>query len=353
MGGMSVSLDLSRLQKAKPAESQEDAPIRDLIIIGAGPAGLTAGLYAGRAQLKPLILVGQSLGGQAATTSEMENYPGFPEGIGGMALSQQMADQATRFGAEIRYEEVTKVDLSADPFVIETHGPTYLAKSIVICTGTSPRKLGVPGEARFIGHGVSFCATCDGFFYKDKRIIVVGGGDSAIDEALFLTRFAQEVTIIHRRDRLRAGAILEQRARDNPKIRFVWNTVVEEILGENAVRGVLARNVHTDETTTLEADGVFMYVGLLPNTWLFKGQLELNAEGYIVTDKRQRTSVPGVYAAGDVQDPWFRQTVVAAGAGAAAAIEAARYLSEKAFEEEAEAQAQAEQPEQPAAEPLV
>jgi thioredoxin reductase (NADPH) len=338
MGELSFSLDMSRLQQSKPAESGQDEQTRELIIIGAGPAGLTAGLYAGRAQLRPLILVGQSLGGQAATTSEMENYPGFPEGIGGMALAQQMADHATRFGAEILYEEVTRVDLSGDPFVVETYGPTYRAKSIIICTGASPRKLDVPGESKFIGHGVSFCATCDGFFYKDKRIVVVGGGDSAVDESLYLTRFAQEITIVHRRDKLRAGPILEQRARANDKIRFVWNSVVEEILGENTVTGVRLRDMQTGETRILEADGVFVYVGLVPNTWLFKGQLDLTPEGYIATDKRQRTSVPGVYAAGDVQDPWFRQTVIAAGAGAAAAIEAERYLSEKAYEEQSHSQ---------------
>lgn len=328
MSGMSFSLDLTRLQRAKPAGDKHEVPLRDLIIIGAGPAGLTAGLYAGRALLHPLILVGQSLGGQAAATSEMENYPGFPEGIGGMALTQQMADHATRFDAEILYEQVTRVDLSVEPFVVETHGPSFRAKSLIICTGASPRKLGVPGEDRFIGHGVSFCATCDGFFYRDKRIVVVGGGDSAVDEGLFLTRFAREVTIIHRRDTLRAGAILEQRARNNDRIRFEWDAVVEEILGEQSVQGVRIRNVQTNETSVLPTDGVFIYIGLVPNTQLFRGQLDLTPEGYIVTDKRQRTNVPGVFAAGDVQDPWFRQTVIAAGAGAAAAIEAERYLSE-------------------------
>ena len=336
MGEMSFSLDLSRIQRSKKPV-QDAAEERDLVIIGAGPAGLTAGLYAGRAQLKPLVLVGQSLGGLAATTSEMDNYPGFPEGIGGMALSQQMADHATRFDAEIRYEEVTKVDLSAYPFVIETHGPSYRAKSLIICTGTSPRKLGVPGEAKFIGHGVSFCATCDGFFYKDKRVVVVGGGDSAVDESLYLTRFANEVIIVHRRDQLRAGPILAERAKQHEKIRFVWNTVVDEILGDEAVSGVKAHNVVTGEEQIIPADGVFVYVGLNPNTQLFKGQLDLTPEGYVVTDKRQRTSVPGVYAAGDVQDPWFRQTIIAAGAGAAAAIEAERFLSEKAYEAEQEA----------------
>lgn len=334
MGEISFSLDTSRLQESQPAEEAQQDGVRELIIVGAGPAGLTAGLYAGRALLKPLILVGQSLGGQAAATNEMENYPGFPEGVGGMDLAQQMADQAKRFGAEILYEEVTRVDLSTRPFVVETYGPTYRAKALIICTGASPRKLGVPGEDKFIGRGVSFCATCDGFFYKDKRIVVVGGGDSAVDEGLFLTRFAREVTIIHRRDQLRANPTLAQRAQNHEKIRFVWDSVVEEVLGETAVTGVRVRNLKTDEVQVLETDGVFVYVGLVPNSRLFRGQLELTPEGYIVTDKRQRTNVPGVYAAGDVQDPWFRQTVIAAGAGAAAAIEAERFLSEIAYEEQ-------------------
>jgi len=332
--GISFSLDMSRLGKGAEEESgREEIIEKEIIIIGAGPAGLTAGLYAGRAHLKPLVLVGHSLGGQASTTSEMENYPGFPEGIGGMALAEQIAAQATRFDADIEYDEVTAVDLSVYPYIVKTYGTTYHAKALIICTGTSSRKLGVPGENKFVGKGVSFCATCDGFFYRDKTVVVVGGGDSALDEGMYLTRFAKEVIIVHRRDQLRASAILQRRAEANPKIRFVWNTVIEEVLGENAVTGVRVRNVKTNEESVIPTDGVFVYVGLTPNTQLFKGQLELTADGYIVTDKRQRTNVPGVFAAGDVQDPWFRQVVVAAGAGAAAAIEAERYLAEKAYEE--------------------
>lgn len=331
---LSFSLDLSRLQETASEPSEQVSSLeRDLIIIGAGPAGLTAGLYAGRAQLNPLLLVGPSLGGQAALTSEMENFPGFPEGIGGMELIERMAEQAKRFGAEILYEEVTRVDLKDYPFVVETYGPVYRAKSLIICTGASPKRLRVPGEDKFIGRGVSFCATCDGFFYRDKRVVVVGGGDSAVEEGIYLTRFAQEVIIVHRRDKLRASPLLEKRARANPKIRFVWNSVVEEILGEQSVKGVRLRNVQTGETEILETDGVFVYIGMVPNSQLFVGQLELTPEGYIVTDKRQRTNVPGVFAAGDVQDPWFRQSVIAAGAGAAAAIEAERFLSEKMFEQ--------------------
>jgi len=332
---LSFSLDLSRIaqEKEEPLTEEKREVLRDLIIIGAGPAGLTAGIYAGRAQLEPLILVGKSLGGQAASTSEMENYPGFPDGIGGMVLTEQMAAQATRFGAEILYEEVTRVDLKVYPFLVETHDQTYRAKALIISTGTSPRWLGVPGERQFVGRGVSFCATCDGYFYRDKTVVVVGGGDSAVDEGLYLTRFAKEVIIVHRRDQLRASAILQKRAKENPKIRFVWDTVVDEILGESGVTGVRVHHVKTGEESIIPADGVFIYVGLVPNTRLFEGQLELDESGYIITDKRQRTNVPGVFAAGDVQDPWYRQTVIAAGTGAAAAIEAGRFLAEKAYEE--------------------
>lgn len=338
MSGMSLSLNLAGLRKGREPEVIE----RPLIIIGGGPAGLTAALYAGRAQLAPLALIGQALGGQAASTAEMENYPGFPEGIGGMALAEQMARQATRFGAELGYEEATEVDLGQYPFRIRTHATEYRAKAVIICTGARARRLEVPGEAKFIGRGVSFCATCDGYFYKDKTVIVVGGGDSAIDEGIYLTRFAREVVIVHRRDALRANALLQQRALANPKIRYVWDSVVTEVLGDEGVTGARLRNVKSGAESVLEADGIFVYVGFVPNSAMFRGQVELTPEGYIVTDKRQRTSVPGVYAAGDVQDPNFRQTVIAAGAGAAAAIEAERFLSERAFEaEQARAEPQA------------
>jgi len=314
-------------------ESGEEVLERNLIIVGGGPAGLTAGIYAGRAQIAPLVLVGQSLGGQVAATNEMENYPGFPQGIGGMALAEQMAEHAKRFGAALVFDEVTSLDLATYPFVVKTWGDTYKAKALIICTGTTPRKLGVPGEEKFIGRGISFCATCDAYFYRDKTVVVVGGGNSALEEGIYLTRFAKQVIIIHRRDQLRAGPIFQQRATANPKIHFVWNTVVEGILGDEVVGGVRVRNVVTGEESEIKTDGVFVYIGLIPNTELFKGLLELTPEGYIKTDKRQHTSVPGVYAAGDVQDPWFRQTVVAAGAGAAAAIEAERFLTEKGYEE--------------------
>jgi thioredoxin reductase (NADPH) len=335
MTDISLSLDINRLKRTKSAKQQEQEAIdREMVIIGAGPAGLTAGLYGARAMLNPLILVGPSLGGQVATTNEMENYPGFPDGIGGLVLVEQMSTQASRFGAEIAYEEVISVDLFLYPFVLKTHGPTIRARSLIICTGTSPRRLGTAGESEFWGRGVSTCATCDGFFYRDKTVVVVGGGDSALDEGIFLTRFAKEVIIVHRRDRLRAGPTLAARANSNPKIRFVWNTVLDEILGDQTVTGVRGHDVATGESVEIPCDGVFIYVGLTPNTQLFRDQLELDKDGYIVTDKRQHTSVEGVFAAGDVQDPWFRQAVIAAGSGAAAAIEAERFLAEKAFEEQ-------------------
>ena len=246
MSELSFSLDTDKLSQTEASEAQA-WPTRDLIIIGAGPAGLTAGLYGGRAQLKPLILVGNAFGGQAATTNDMENYPGFPEGIGGYALTEQMSTQAQRFEAEIAYEQVTALDLHAYPFVVHTYEGGYYAKALILCTGASARRLGVPGEDKFIGRGVSFCATCDGYFYRDRTVVVVGGGDSALDEGLYLTRFAREVIIVHRRDKLRASAILQARARTNPKVRLVLDTVVEEVLGQDVVTGVRVHNVITGD----------------------------------------------------------------------------------------------------------
>ncbi len=326
MSGLDFSLNLGSAPSEEPAQAPE---VENLIIIGGGPAGLTAALYAGRAALNPLVLLGQSPGGQAATTEMMENYPGFPEGIGGAALAQQMQRQAEQFDARVELDEVLSVDFSARPFKLTTYVGERQAHTVIVATGAQSRKLGVPGEEKFIGRGVSFCATCDGFFYRDKDVIVVGGGDSAMDEGLFLTRFARQVTVVHRRDALRAGKTLQNRAFANPKIKFVWDTVVEEILGDTGVTGARVKNVKTGEESVIEAEGVFVYIGLIPNTQLFAGQLELDKQGYIVTDKRQRTSVPGVFASGDVQDPLFRQAVIAAGTGAAAAIEAERLLAEE------------------------
>ncbi|HUX75944.1 MAG TPA: thioredoxin-disulfide reductase [Anaerolineae bacterium] len=312
----------------RPVAEQSDQ-VYDLIIIGGAPAGLTAAIYAGRAALKSLLLTGPFPGGQVTTTDMVENFPGFPDGINGAELAQRIQRQAERFGTQIVMDTVTKADFSTPPFTVRTDSQTYRGRTVIIATGAVPRRLGVPGEAEFFGRGVSTCATCDGFFYKDKRAVVVGGGDSAIDEGLFLTKFAREVIVVHRRDQLRATKIYQERAFANPKMRFVWDSVVEEVLGEKTVTGVRVRNVKTGETSVIEADGMFVYIGMVPGTKLFAGQVEMDEWGYIVTDRRQRTSVPGVFAAGDVQSPDFRQIVVAAGSGAMAAIEAERLLAEQ------------------------
>ncbi len=315
-------------EESPPAAAAEEVPLYDLIIIGGGPAGLTAAIYAGRAAINTLLLLGPTPGGQVANTELVENFPGFPEGVSGMELAQLMQSQAGRFGAEFVVDSVTGVDFSTSPFVIQTHSRTYRARTVIVATGAAPRFLGVPGEAEFLGRGVSTCATCDGFFYRGKKVIVVGGGDSAVDEGIVLTKFAAEVIIVYRRDQLRATKIYQQRAFANPKISFVWDSVVEEVLGEETVSSVRVRNVKTGETSAVETDGVFIYVGMDPKTEVFAGQLELDEWGYIVADEHQRTSTPGVFAAGDVQDHLYRQVVIAAGAGAIAAMEAERFLAE-------------------------
>ncbi len=299
-----------------------------LIIIGSGPAGWTAGIYAGRAQLEPLLITGTAVGGQMALTPEIENYPGFPDGISGQELTQLMQQQAERFGTRVQMDEVTAVELSNHPFKIVTYGEEYETKALIIATGTSPRKLGVPGEAEFTGRGVSYCATCDGFFYKDRKVVVVGGGDAAIEEAIFLTKFASQVYVVHRRNRLRAEKFFQERAFRNEKIEFVWDSVVTEILGDGKVTGVRLKNVKTEEESVLETDGVFIYVGAIPNTGFLKGQLELDNRGYIVTNRQCHTSVPGVFAAGDVQERVLRQIATAVGSGAMAAMEAEKFIAE-------------------------
>jgi len=299
----------------------------DLIIVGAGPAGLTAAIYAGRAAIKPLVLSGAMPGGQIASTNLVENFPGFPEGINGFDLAMNFQQQAEHFGAEIVMDAATEIDLSSRPFTVQTRSQTYSGRAVILATGAFPRRLGVPGEREFFGKGVSTCATCDGFLYKGKTTVVIGGGDSAIDEGLFLTRFADKVIVVHRRDELRASKQLQERAFAEPKMEFVWDSVATEILGDETVSGVRVRNVKTDQQTVLDADGVFVYVGLIPATRLVTGQVELDPAGYIVTDAHQRTNIAGVFAAGDVQNPEFRQCVVAAGDGATAAIQAERYLS--------------------------
>ena len=306
--------------------NEKETVKRDLIILGSGPAGLSAAIYAARAELNPLVLTGMTLHGQASTTDTIENYPGFPEGIGGTELGQLFQTQAERFGAKIEMDHATSVDLSRKPIVIESYGKRYEGESLIVTTGADPRKLGIPGEKEFTGKGVSYCGTCDGWFFKDKDIVVVGGGDSALEEGLFLTRFANTVTIIHRRDELRAGAILRKRAMENPKIKFIWDTVVTEIIGEDAVNAVNLKNVKTGEEKVHQTDGIFIFIGHIPNSDLFKGQIEMDAAGYIVTNGVMETSVPGVFAAGEITDPHFRQVITSAGMGAAAAIQATHYL---------------------------
>ena len=300
-----------------------------VVIIGSGPAGLTAALYTARANLNPLVISGNQLGGQISITNEVENYPGFPEGTTGPELAELMQKQAERFGARILMDEVTAMDFAkGSPFHIKTHGDEFEAESVILTIGASPNRLGIPGEEDLIGRGVSFCATCDGFFFRDKDVLVVGGGDSAIEEALFLTRFASRVRVIHRRDELRAGEALKQRAFKNEKIEFVWDSVLEEIRGDGKVESALARNVKKDETFTLDTDGVFIFIGHSPNSSLFEGQLVLDEKGYLITDDHMMTSVSGIFAAGEIQDPVFRQITTSVGQGAAAGMMTERWLEE-------------------------
>jgi thioredoxin reductase (NADPH) len=299
------------------------------IIIGSGPAGLSAALYAARANLEPLVLSGMELGGQVSVTHIVENYPGFPDGIEGPKLVENFQKQAERFGAKIEFDSATEVDLSIHPFRVKTWGSEYFADSLIISTGATPRDLNIPGETEFIGRGVSYCATCDGHFFQNKDVIVVGGGDSALEEGLFLTRYVNSVKIIHRRDELRAGAILQKRAFDNPKVEIIWDSVVTEIMGEGVVDTVKLKNVKTDQERVLETDGVFIFIGHIPNSDLFQGQLEFDENGYVVADQHMHTSVKGVFAAGEIADSHFRQVVTSAGMGAAAAMEAVHFLEEQ------------------------
>ncbi len=323
---------------AEPNGTDRNDDVRPVVIVGSGPAGLTAAIYTARANLQPLLVEGEPSstsdqpGGQLMLTTEVENFPGVPDGIMGPELMASFRQQAMRFGTDIRTEKVTRVDLSSRPFGVwvgdpEAPEPTYRGQALIVATGASSLMLGIEAERRLLGHGLSTCATCDGFFFRDQDICVVGGGDSALEEAMFLTRFARSVTVIHRRKELRASKIMQDRAFANEKLSFLWDSVVDDIVGETTVEGVVVRDVQTGEVTTKPYTGVFVAIGHRPNTDLFRGQLDLKDNGYLITAAdTSRTSVEGVFACGDVQDDWYRQAITAAGSGCMAAIDAERWL---------------------------
>jgi thioredoxin reductase (NADPH) len=297
-----------------------------VLVLGSGPTGYSAALYAARAELQPVVLTGMQLGGQAALTYTIENYPGFPEGVGGAQLGELFQKQAEHFGAVTEFASANLVDLSTRPFRVESDSGEYLADSLIVGTGASPNHLGIPGEVELTGRGVSYCATCDGWFFKDKKVVIVGGGDSALEEGLFITRYASSVTIIHRRDEFRASLILQNRAKEHPKVDFILNTVVTEVIGTNKLEALRLKNVKTGDEIIYETDGLFIFIGHTPNTEMFKGQLDMSDLGYIQINDKMETNIPGVFAAGEAADPHFRQVVTSAGMGAAAAIQATRFL---------------------------
>jgi thioredoxin reductase (NADPH) len=297
-----------------------------VLILGSGPAGLSAALYAARAELAPVVLTGMQLGGQAALTHTIENYPGFPEGVGGAQLGELFQKQAEFFGAKIEFDLANAVDFSQRPYKVTTDSGEYTADSIIVTTGASPVLLKIPNEVELTGRGISYCATCDGWFFKDKKVVVVGGGDSAFEEALFITRYASSVTLIHRRDEFRAGTILQNRAKEHPKMNFILNTIVTEAVGTEKLTALKLKNIVTNEESIFDTDGLFIFIGHTPNSQMFKDKIEMSELGYIKVNDKMETNIPGVFAAGEIADPTFRQVVTSAGMGAAAAIQVTRYL---------------------------
>jgi len=299
-----------------------------VLILGSGPAGLSAALYAARAELAPVVLTGMQLGGQAALTFTIENYPGFPTGVGGPELGELFQKQAENFGAKVEFDTAHEVDFSKRPYKVITDSGEYKTDTVIISTGASPNHLNIPGEVELTGRGVSYCATCDGWFFKDKKVVIVGGGDSALEEGLFITRYASSVTVIHRRDEFRAGAILQNRAKVHPKMKFILDTVVTEAVGLDKLTALKLKNVKTGDETIFETDGLFIFIGHTPNTQMFENKLKMSDLGYIIVNDKMETNIPGVFAAGEAADPHFRQVITSAGMGAAAAIQATRFLEE-------------------------
>ena len=309
-----------------------------VLVLGAGPAGLAAALYAARAELEPVVLTGMQLGGQAALSHVIENYPGFPTGVGGAELGELFQKQAENFGAKVEFDMAHEVDLSQRPYKVTTDNGEYQADTLILTTGANPTHLNIPGEVELTGRGVSYCATCDGWFFKDKKVVIVGGGDSALEEGLFITRYASSVTVIHRRDEFRASPVLQKRAKEHPKMNFILDTVVTEVVGTDKVTTLKLKNVKTGAESTFDTDGLFIFIGHVPNTQMFKGQLEMSDLGYVIVNDKMETNVEGVYAAGEIADPHFRQVITSAGMGAAAAIQATRFLEASTAEAEEAAQ---------------